>query len=71
MHREPMDEGEIAKEYADRRNQACIAAVLAKARQPIGPGSVICIDCEDEIPLARREAQPGCVRCRDCQEAFD
>lgn len=34
------------------------------------PGSD-CIDCEEEIPLKRRQAKPGCRRCIDCQTLFE
>lgn len=27
-----------------------------------------CVECEEELPEARRKAYPGCQRCADCQE---
>jgi phage/conjugal plasmid C-4 type zinc finger TraR family protein len=30
-----------------------------------------CQDCEDEIPLKRRQAVPGCRRCIDCQTLLE
>ncbi|MBZ6064698.1 TraR/DksA C4-type zinc finger protein [Aeromonas schubertii] len=32
-----------------------------------GTGPHYCIDCDDPIPQARREAIRGCERCADCQ----
>lgn len=33
-----------------------------------GTGPHYCIDCDDPIPQARREAIRGCERCVDCQQ---
>ncbi len=30
-----------------------------------------CIDCEEPIPAARREAVPGCQRCIQCEEEIE
>jgi phage/conjugal plasmid C-4 type zinc finger TraR family protein len=30
-----------------------------------------CIDCDNEIPIERRQAKPGCLRCITCQETFE
>lgn len=30
-----------------------------------------CIDCDEEIPEARRRAVPGCKRCVDCQSLHE
>lgn len=32
-----------------------------------GTGPHYCIDCDEPIPQARREAVRGCERCIDCQ----
>lgn len=32
-----------------------------------GTGPHYCIDCDEPIPQARREALRGCERCIDCQ----
>lgn len=39
--------------------------------QETGPGSLVCIECEEEIPEARRKAAPSCVRCIKCQSEFE
>ncbi len=71
QHRDVMDEGDVAKSYADRHNQDALNRVLANARRPVGLGSEFCIDCEDEIPADRRQAQPGCTRCAECQRVHE
>ncbi|MEA9442250.1 MULTISPECIES: TraR/DksA C4-type zinc finger protein [Aeromonas] len=43
-----------------------IAARVHAARIS-GTGPHYCIDCDDPIPQARREAIRGCERCTDCQ----
>ena len=35
------------------------AVLAARARIPAGEGETHCIECGDEIPLARRRAMPG------------
>lgn len=49
--------------------QATIDNLIDVARMmiPKGPGSLVCLDCGDPIPLARREAQKGCLYCICCQ----
>lgn len=43
----------------------------ARARLPAGDGAVHCVECGDEIPVARRRALPGVKTCIACQSAFD
>ena len=43
----------------------------AKSRLPSGPSLTHCVDCDAEIPQARREAVPGVRLCLKCQEAQD
>lgn len=43
-----------------------IAARVHAARSS-GTGPHYCIDCDEPIPQARREAIRGCERCTDCQ----
>jgi phage/conjugal plasmid C-4 type zinc finger TraR family protein len=33
--------------------------------------NLLCIDCGEEIPEARRRAVPGCRRCVDCQSLHE
>ncbi len=43
----------------------------ARARLPIGEGTLDCVECGDEIPAARRTAMPGATTCVHCQSARD
>lgn len=40
---------------------------LARSLLPKGPGTMVCIDCGEPIPKARREAMPGTVHCVECK----
>lgn len=42
-------------------------AARVHAARISGTGPHYCIDCENTIPQARREAIRGCERCTDCQ----
>ena len=70
MMRDPMDEGDVAQEYQARHNQESINLVR-KSMEYDGPGTLICVDCLEEIPLARRLNQPGCIRCIECQREHE
>ena len=35
------------------------------------PSRTHCIDCEEPIPEARRNAVPGCMRCIGCQAELE
>lgn len=53
---------------------ASVADAVERARQGLktrGPSRTQCIDCDAEIPAARRAALPGVQRCVACQEADD
>jgi len=70
--REPRDEGDIAQDYQARHNAAALADHRARmAGQAATPSLETCEDCEDEIPVGRREKQPGCTRCIDCQRVHE
>lgn len=54
--------------------EASIADELSRlkaARRPIGDSLTHCAECEEEIPLARRQAIPGVKLCIDCQQDRD
>lgn len=50
---------EIALEEHRRRHSAIVTS------------RTHCLDCGNEIPLARRLAVNGCLRCIDCQELLE
>jgi len=42
-----------------------------QSQLPRGPSRTHCLDCETEIPEARRQAIPGVRLCLGCQSAQD
>ena len=48
-----------------------ISSQNVRSQMPQGPGLTHCEECENEIPLARREVVPGVRLCVACQEARD
>ncbi|UFN47652.1 DksA/TraR family C4-type zinc finger protein [Roseomonas sp. OT10] len=43
----------------------------ARAHLPTGAGRTHCVECDEEIPPARRQALPGVRTCIGCQAALD
>ncbi|WP_207166040.1 TraR/DksA family transcriptional regulator [Pseudomonas protegens] len=54
----------------DRLDQALAVRQLMKPKLA-AHSFLICEDCDDPIPEARRLAQPGCTMCVTCQEIDD
>ncbi len=46
-------------------------ARLRARRAPVGESALLCAECEEPIPQARREALPGVKLCIDCVQARD
>ncbi|MEH6831923.1 MAG: DksA/TraR family C4-type zinc finger protein [Sulfitobacter sp.] len=46
-------------------------ARLKSRRGPVGESAVLCAECEEPIPQARREALPGVKLCIECVRARD
>jgi phage/conjugal plasmid C-4 type zinc finger TraR family protein len=44
---------------------------LARSQLPSGKSLPFCLECNDVIPLARREALPGVKHCISCQQERD
>jgi len=44
---------------------------LSNLRTDIHTSRTTCLDCQKEIPEARRQAVPGCLRCIDCQTLLE
>lgn len=60
--------GNGAFDQASRREQEEREALIADASHAVSrKGTVICCDCEEPIPPARRAAAPFAVRCINCQ----
>ncbi len=54
--------------------EASIADELARLksrRGPVGESALVCVECEEPIPEARRVAIPGVKLCIDCQQERD
>lgn len=54
--------------------ETSIGEELARLRlraRPGGESRTHCLDCDEPIPEARRQALPGVTLCRDCQEDRD
>lgn len=44
---------------------------LARSQLPTGPGTLVCVECDEPIPEARRKAMPGTRLCVECQALHD
>jgi phage/conjugal plasmid C-4 type zinc finger TraR family protein len=62
------DDMERATLLIEAWRERCVGATL---RQLDRPGTLICDDCEGEIPAARRKAHPSATRCVKCQEQME
>ena len=64
-----MDDLDRVQEHNERE----LAAVLAahSNRQRPANSTIYCLECGEEIPLARREACPGCEYCIECQRDME
>lgn len=60
-----MDEADYAQRYNQLHDTMALAAQMAN--MPTGPAATTCVDCDQPIPEARRQAAPGCTRCIACQ----
>lgn len=43
----------------------------ARARLPVGDSALFCVECDEDIPEARRRALPGVKTCIACQSGRD
>ncbi len=58
-------------DLAQYHNEQHQKIALAAIRTNDSAGSAICIECEEPIPLKRRQACPSATRCIDCQSDFE
>lgn len=63
-----MDALDKAKELEQEHRQKGIEAVRETVNKQ---GTTDCIDCGEEIPLARRQAYPAATRCISCQQEYE
>jgi len=54
-----------AQVFEERDRQTALARVCKKV-SVVHDHWLICVDCEEDIPKARREAVPGTTMCIDC-----
>ena len=40
-------------------------------RSPVGESAILCVECDEPIPEARRAAVPGVKLCVECQRGRD
>jgi phage/conjugal plasmid C-4 type zinc finger TraR family protein len=60
---------DIADQAAERE-AAYLGGLLAEQRRAAAldaPGTDLCADCHDPIPVERRAALPSAIRCINCQ----
>ncbi|SDK77531.1 transcriptional regulator, TraR/DksA family [Modicisalibacter muralis] len=58
------DNADRAGEIIENRLEGMLGAIALPPRTFAEP---ICVDCDGEIPAARRQAAPWCVTCAPCQ----
>ena len=59
-----MDDADRAQE----RMELEMKTVLASHYLKCATSAHFCVDCDERIPEARRQAYRGCQRCVECQE---
>ncbi len=62
---------DIADMAADKELAERVSLLAERQRRQRGQerkSRTYCIDCEEEIPEARRKAVPGVQRCIECQQ---
>ena len=64
-----MDVADEANPLVDRITELGIRAVLDA--MPTGASEEFCLDCDEEIPLPRREAVKGVTLCIECQTRLE
>lgn len=61
-------EGAVLDQIQDTVTDAVMGA---RARMPRGPGTLQCVECDEDIPEPRRRALPGVTTCMACQSGRD
>ena len=57
---------DVASELTRRYTEAFVRAVTDRMG---GVSAIVCRECAEDIPEARRRAAPGCNMCISCTEA--
>jgi phage/conjugal plasmid C-4 type zinc finger TraR family protein len=68
-----MDQADLAEQYLENYLERAIGAARGVQQnvERLGPSSIKCIDCDDKIPLKRRNVIIGCKRCVSCQADYE
>jgi phage/conjugal plasmid C-4 type zinc finger TraR family protein len=61
-------EGAVLDQIEDTVTDGVLSA---RARLPVGEGTLACVECGEEIPERRRLAVPGVTTCVSCQSGRD
>jgi phage/conjugal plasmid C-4 type zinc finger TraR family protein len=64
-----MDQFDRAQEFEERDRRQALALHACRRRR--GPSALVCRECGEPIPEARRLAVPGCVHCVHCAEQLE
>lgn len=59
------DLADIADKYIEADLQSALSNCRVTSLRAVS--ALLCVDCDDEIPEARRMASQGCDTCIDCQ----
>ena len=62
-----MDCGDVTTVNIEILERSALANALSTFRNSNNNTTTCCVDCGEEIPVARRHAVPGCRRCVACQ----
>jgi phage/conjugal plasmid C-4 type zinc finger TraR family protein len=68
-----MDQADFADQYIEDyiERAICSARGMSQDIGRLSASATNCIDCDDKIPAARRNAIIGCKRCVSCQTDFE
>lgn len=58
---------DVASDTETKFQQVALANQLARAGNALRQSRTHCLECDQEIPQARREAIKGCLYCTPCQ----
>jgi phage/conjugal plasmid C-4 type zinc finger TraR family protein len=59
---------DLAQDYIERDLANKLAS---RPRRSTTESAIVCEDCGEPIPEARRKAVPGCKRCVECQQEYE
>lgn len=63
------DPVDLAQKHNEQHQTLALEAW--RRRNILAKGAEECLDCEEPIPVSRRQAHPSAVRCVSCQEEYE